>query len=272
MEIEIIDFFVFIIFFIYLLIASIWDLKKREIPDWISFSLLFFGTSYRIIQSFLNPSIIFSFAFVYICFFILANIFYYSKFFAGGDYKLLISLSPVFAYPPLILKKDFFFIKFLIYCLIVSAIYGVIWSFYITIKNRKKFNIKKELGDTKFLVVAIFSFTFFIISLIFYFIYKLSFFLFISFIFFIFPLLYLIINFADKMLIIEKKINEVVEGDILYKDIKIGKKVIKAKWEGLNKDEIKLIKKFRKKIKIKEGIPFVPVFLLAFIILWLPFF
>lgn len=272
MEIKVIDFFVFIIFFIYLLIASIWDWKKREIPDWISFSLLFFGISYRIIQSFFNISIIFSLAIVYFTFFILANIFYYSRFFAGGDYKLLISLSPVFAYPPLILKKDFFFIKFLICLLIISAIYGLIWSFYISIKNYKKFKIKKEIKNRKFITLTIISIIFLTSSLIFYFIYKSNFFIFSFLIFFLFPLLYLIINFADKMLIIEKKFNQISEGDILYKDVKIGKKIIKAKWEGLSKEEIKLIKKFKKKVKIKEGIPFIPVFLISFIILWFPFF
>ncbi|MEM2707500.1 MAG: A24 family peptidase [Candidatus Pacearchaeota archaeon] len=271
MEVEV-DCVVFFIFFIYLLIATIWDIKKREIPDWISYSLLFFGISYRIFQSFFYSSIIFNLAIVYFLFFILANIFYYSKFFAGGDYKLLISLSPVFCYPPLILKKDFFFLKFLIYVLIVSSIYGLIWSFYILIKNYKKFKFKEEIKESKFLTIVLFSLIFLILSLIFYFIYDHIFFIFSFLIFLIFPFLYIIINFADKMLIIEKNYNEIVEGDILYKDIKIGNKIIKAKWEGLNKEEIKLIKKFKKKVKIKEGIPFVPVFFIAFVLLWFPFF
>ena len=59
------------------------------------------------------------------------------------------------------------------------------------------------------------------------------------------------------------------EGDWLYHDLKIGKKVIKASFEGLSKKDIELIQKHyknKKKIVVKEGIPFVPVFLIIFIL------
>ena len=67
-----------------------------------------------------------------------------------------------------------------------------------------------------------------------------------------------------------KKINpkELTEGDWLYKDVKISKnKIIKANWEGLSLKEIKLLKKSKKQILIRQGIPFVPVFLIAFLVL-----
>ena len=58
-----------------------------------------------------------------------------------------------------------------------------------------------------------------------------------------------------------------VEGDWLYKDIKIKNKVIKSKWDGLSKEEIRLIKMSKKNVLIKQGIPFVPVFLISFLVL-----
>lgn len=270
---EITDTLVFVIFFIYLLIASIFDLKKREVPNWLSFSLLFFALSYRIIQSISNTDIILSTSIVFLTFFILANLLYYGKFFAGGDYKLFLAIAPIVAYPPILHKESFFFLKFLFYCLIVSSVYGFIWSLVICIKNIKKFKIKNQIRERKFLYMFIFSLILLILSLIFYFYKPSSFFIFSALIFFIFPFLYIIINFADKMLVIEKKTNQLVEGDLLYKDIKIGKKVIKAKWDGLTREEIKLLRKHKRKVIIKEGIPFVPVFFLAFIFaLWFPFF
>ena len=62
------------------------------------------------------------------------------------------------------------------------------------------------------------------------------------------------------------KTPELVEGDWLYKNVKIGKKLIKAKWDGLSSADIKLLKK-KKFVLIRQGIPFVPVFLIAFLIL-----
>ena len=57
--------------------------------------------------------------------------------------------------------------------------------------------------------------------------------------------------------------------------------MIKAKWDGLTKKEIHEIRKRYNQIKIREGIPFSPVFLISFILfiiftifnikLWNPF-
>jgi hypothetical protein len=68
---------------------------------------------------------------------------------------------------------------------------------------------------------------------------------------------------------------------LAYSDLKIGRNVIKANWDGLTKEDIKEIRKKFKKIKIRQGIPFSPNFLISFIIfilltifnanLWNPF-
>ena len=57
---------------------------------------------------------------------------------------------------------------------------------------------------------------------------------------------------------------ELREGDWLADDIKVKGKVIKADWDGLSLENIKLLKNF-KKVKIKEGLPLVPAFLIAFL-------
>ena len=59
------------------------------------------------------------------------------------------------------------------------------------------------------------------------------------------------------------------EGDWLYSDLKVGKKKIKATWNGLSKKDIVAIKKQYAKVKIKQGIPFTPAFLISMIILFL---
>jgi len=62
------------------------------------------------------------------------------------------------------------------------------------------------------------------------------------------------------------------EGDWLYSNIKIGNKLIKANWDGLSKKEIREIMRTHKKVKIREGVVFSPVFLIAFILWVISFF
>jgi len=263
---EIIDIIVFSIFFIILLVTSIIDIKTREVPDSLSFGLLFFALAYRIFQSFFIPNILLLIALNFLFFFIISCIFYYGRMFGGGDFKLLSGLAFALAYPPLFNIKEFFPFKFLFYCLIVAGIYGVVWAIYILLKNKKKFDIKKRIKDRGFILVFCLSLFLVLLSFLFFIFRQNFFFLFSSLLFLIFPFLYLIIHFADEMLIVEKTPNRLVEGDLLFKDVKVGRKIIKARWEGLSKEEIEILRKARKKVKIKEGIPFVPVFLISFIL------
>ena len=59
--------------------------------------------------------------------------------------------------------------------------------------------------------------------------------------------------------------SELKEGDWLVDEIRIGKKIVRPSFEGLSKKETSLMKNL-KLVKIKEGIPFVPAFLIAYIL------
>ena len=63
-------------------------------------------------------------------------------------------------------------------------------------------------------------------------------------------------------------INNLTEGDWITENIYYKGKIIYNKASpGITKKEILLLKKFKiKNILIKEGIPFIPVFLIAFVI------
>jgi len=58
-------------------------------------------------------------------------------------------------------------------------------------------------------------------------------------------------------------------GDWVVEEIKLpGKKTIKPHWEGLSEEQVSLIKKYyKKKVLVKQGIPFSPSFFLAFLVL-----
>ena len=86
--------------------------------------------------------------------------------------------------------------------------------------------------------------------------------------FFVFINLYIYAKAVDESSMIRNVgTGKLTEGDWLYKNTKVGKKTIKASWEGLKKQEIRLLKKYHKKIRIRYGIPFSPVFLISFLIL-----
>ena len=90
--------FLFWFFLIGIIIATVQDLKRREIDFWLCKILLFGGISFIIFYSILNQSLIpiIYLALSLIILFALKNIFYQSRVFAGGDANLLFSLSALF--------------------------------------------------------------------------------------------------------------------------------------------------------------------------------
>src|SRR3989344_408997 len=141
--------FLLTIAFIWILGATVTDLKKREVPDWLSISLVAIALVARMIYSLLEKDISFFLqgALFFAIFFALANLFYYARIFAGGDAKLLMGLGAILAAPPVLpfsqgtsavipIPLPFVFI---INLLIVGALYGLLFIIVIAIKNRKGF-------------------------------------------------------------------------------------------------------------------------------------
>ena len=63
---------------------------------------------------------------------------------------------------------------------------------------------------------------------------------------------------------------KLIEGDWLKDDVNVGKRVIKKTVHGLSREDIKFLKKAKKKVWIGGGVPFTPAFLIALIVfvLW----
>ena len=260
--------FLWILAFIWIIFGVIQDLRTREIANWLNFSLIVFALGFRFFYSLFETS----FGFFYqgviglLIFFIVGNLLYYGKLFAGGDAKLMIALGAILPFSYDFYKNLDFFILFLIIFLIVGAVYTLILSLIISFKNFKMFKkaFKKEMKKHRkfynfLLIVAILFIILGFINTLFFNLGALM---------FIFMHLYVYAKAVDEgCMIREVKTSKLTEGDWLYKNVKIGRKTIKAKWEGLRKEEIKLLKKKYKKIKIRQGIPFTPVFLISFLIL-----
>ncbi len=256
-------YFLFAIALLCILFASIQDIKKREVANWLNFSLLAFALAYRAFYSLIFEDYTF---FLYGllgigAMFIFAYALYYGRVFAGGDAKLLIALGAVLPY------ESFFdlisvSLVFLFILFFAGALYGIVYSAGLARKRNKEFvfffisNIKKY--KLLFLFALILAIILNLISIS-----SLNFL--ISIFVLIIPMLYVYLRAVDSCMIKLIDAKNLREGDWLEKDVKIGNRMISKSVHGLSKNDIDLIRKAKRKVLIKEGIPFVPVFLFSFI-------
>ncbi len=261
--------FLFVLGIVWLAFASVCDLRRNEIPNWVSFSLVIFALGFRFFYSLFSDA---GFDFFYMgllgggIFYGMANLLYYSRMYAGGDAKLFAALGAVIPF-----SGDFFVnlrlsLVFVFLFFLVGGIYGLMWSGVLSIRNFRKF--KKEFSKQFRKRQGLFK-VFLGLGIV---IFLLGFFNWILFysggMILMFVLLYLHAKSVEEICFVKNVSGrELVEGDWLYKDVRVGRKTIKEHWEGLGKKEIDLIKKSGKKVKIKFGIPFVPVFLISYVLL-----
>ncbi|MBI2449898.1 prepilin peptidase [Candidatus Pacearchaeota archaeon] len=260
--------FLFFIGFVGMLLASVQDIKEREIDNILNFSLLALGLSWGAFNAvFSHNYLILLYAVLgFFIFLAIGNLFYYSRVFAGGDAKLLIALGPFIFIGSNIIQNLEYAFYFILLFLIVGSLYGLVYSMIVSIRNFNEFSkhFKQEISRKKFLLFI--SFIFFIIFLAISF-YVNQIFLFIAFLFLVSPFLFLYARSVEKgSMIKEIDYESVREGDWLYKTIKIRGKIINPSWSGLSKKDVALIKKARKNVVIRDGIPFVPAIFGAYIL------
>lgn len=266
--------FLLIIALIWLIIAGYEDIKKREVANWLSFSLIIFALGYRLIYSVINKEIMFFIygLFGFAVFFLLAYIFYYARVFAGGDAKLLIGLGAVLTLAPSFFRNIMILGVFVFLLLAVGGVYGLVYSVFLVSVNKKKFSkeFEKQFRLRKSIFYLAVAFAFLSLAMVFYAGYFLLFVL--PLIFILFPFLYVYAKAVEESCMIKEIAgSKVTVGDWLYEEVivRVGgkKKKIKPYWEGLSEEEVQLLRNSRKKVKIKQGIPFVPSFLISYVLL-----
>jgi len=273
------DIFLITIAILGLIIATISDIKTREIPDWLNYSLIITAIAARLIYSILSqdfqPLAYIALAFTVV--FIFSNILYYTKQWGGGDAKMLIALSVIFAVKPSYISESSFpFLIILITnILFIGAVYGLVYGIVLGIKHKEKF--KKEIisliKQKRTIILAKLSLILSIIWIIFVAISKIQlikfFFAILALASPLYYLLWLSAKAIEKATMYKRiSIEKARIGDWLVENIIIEKELIlKSKPEGLSKGDIQTLKKNKiKSILIKEGIPFIPPFLIATIL------
>lgn len=254
--------FLFWLFLIGIMVAVFQDLKRREIDDWLNLLLIFTSFSFIIFKAIIeeNPSLVYQLGFLVVIMFSFMNLFYYGRVFAGGDAKLLFALTALFigtTFVETLVNAG----SFLLFLMIAGSVYGLTYSLVIYFRNFGRVNksIKKEFRKELVLIFKA-GLVFFILGF-----FNIYFFLFGIFTF-LFPLLYIFTKGLENVLMIKViKGKDLREGDWLFKDVKVGRKIVKANWDGVSVSDIKLMKDLRF-VKIRQGMAFAPSFLIAFLI------
>ncbi len=258
--------FLFVLALTWITFAIMQDAKTTEIANWLNFSLIIFALGFRFFYSLFSPA---GFDFFYqgliglAFFYALGNLLYRVKMFAGGDAKMFFALGavlPVYGDFSSTLNNLLFF---LLAFFVIGAVYSIITSIVLCVQHYSKFRreFKRQFKEKKMLVNLITLFAIltglaglFIINILIY----------LAILVFILPYLYLYAKAVDEASMIRQiDAARLREGDWLYRDARVGKKIIKATWDGLSRKEIVLLRKYKKKVWIRSGVPFTGVFFVS---------
>ncbi len=271
-----------------LIIGSITDIKKREIPDWISYFLVLSAFGARLIYSITTNDWMFTLYGLlgFAIFFGLATVLFYTGQWGGGDSKLLIGMGIIFATTPKyiinVLRPELggfhFLVGFTINLFLVGAVYSFAWSFVLSIirfKEFKKVFVNKFKNANKIIKYSIYTVSGLTLIgglLTSNFLIKLSL-ITISVMIIGTSFIFLYIKSVEKACMYKKVLpSELVEGDWVLKNVMIDNKIVyKTKKTGIEKIDIEKLIELEKenkvnKITIREGVPFIPSFLIAFFV------
>ncbi|MEK6844913.1 MAG: hypothetical protein AABX44_01520, partial [Nanoarchaeota archaeon] len=146
-----------------------------------------------------------------------------------------------------------------------GAVYGLFVSGALIFSHLKKFRkeFSRQFKQNKNLfILSLFLALFFIVLG-----FSDIFMVYFGILIFILPYFYLSAKSIDEVCMIKKiSSKNLTEGDWLYRDVRIGNKILKKRWDGLTKKEIKILRK-KNYVLVRQGIPFSPAFLISFLVL-----
>ncbi len=267
--------FIFLIILgVALIIATYRDILTREVPDTLSYGLIVVGLLGGLIVALTTADLAFFLERVYGFLLGMAIGFamYYGRQWGGGDAKLMMGIGAIFGFN----LSNFRIAEFLIFLVLAGAVYGLAFTLYLAlIKHRRQFlpafkadlrtpavhRLRIGLVATGVLCIILLIFVPWELKILVGFFLLALYFLVYSWIF---------VKAVERTILVkEYPISKLTEGDWIVGDVKARKRVVlKQRGTGITLDDIKLLKQAKvKKVTVKEGIPFVPGFMLAFIAL-----
>ncbi len=258
-----------------LLIASLTDLKKKEVPDWLNFSVIAAALGIRLIHAVAYSDYkYFLYGVIgFVTMFSLGMILYYGRLWGGGDTKLLMGLGALFGTSPFFYQSKYPFLAMLLMnIIIVGSFYSLGYAIILFFRNRKRaiLEMRHQAKRMKFarLFYLLASITAMALSIIF----KNNFSKILSltlagFLLFYIHLLIFIRSIEKVGMYKAVPVSQLTEGDWVAEDIiSHGKLICSKKGLGLEKNQIYAIKRAGiKKVIVKEGVAFVPSFFIGLV-------
>jgi hypothetical protein len=182
--------------------------------------------------------------------------------FAGGDAKLLFAMTPVF-FIDSFRGSIISFGVFLLLLGVAGAFYGLVYVVVLYVLNFKKVNVEMKRYASRayfklglcFGVVCIFGGLFSLLSLLF------------GMWIVLLVLLYVFVKGIENVVMVRRiDGRSLMEGDWLAESVDVDGRVI-GTGVGLSGDDVLLLK--GKRVLIKDGIPFAPVFAVSFLLFFL---
>lgn len=266
----------FSVAFVLLVIGTVVDIRTREVPDWTNFAGIIAGLGIRGLWGLTSNDWsalgwgVLGFA----AFFILACLMFYTGQWGGGDSKLLMALGALLG---LRFSLGSMAVAFIVWALLAGAAYGLVWSLALAVKNWKAFVARYvtlvrsvRRAHVPVIAVLVFGIAFAIASddnlfRTMMLVLGLS----------VPALFYTAIGVkAVELCCMYKSLRpeKLTEGDWIARPVRIkGRLVVGPKSLGITKAQIEELKQHKvREVIVKEGIPFAPSFLIAFLLsVWL---
>ena len=270
---------------LFLVIASIIDIRIREVPDFLNFSLIGIGGGIAIISSLILNSwwpllnSIIGFAVAYG----VAAAMYYGGQWGGGDAKMLMGLGALHgvSITQLISGEIPLFITIIISIFLAGAIYGIGYAKFLVFKKWKRFwrtfvqRLQRHKQQRRAITIVC------ILLVLLFFIAPTNLKFVVGALLFVIFFSYYAFNagkVVEEVCMVKKtSVSQLTEGDWLVNPVKYNNKIlVKPTTYGLTTEQITTLKKYKiKAVTIKEGIPFIPGFLLGYLVIvvfgnWIP--
>ena len=260
--------FLIVLGLVWIVGAVMQDLRRREVDNIWNFSLIGFALAYRLAVSVFggNYWFVLNGLIGFVVFLVLGNLFYYSRLFAGGDAKLVIALGAVLplSYDWIVNFKIFGL--FILLFMVGGSIYSLFYSGFLVFGNFRGFNEAFIKGFRDYFRLFVFVIVLSICWGIFVFFVGYAELMLISFVILLFPVLLVFSKAVEKSCLVKKiEYLDVTEGDWLCEGVKVGRGLVKPSWEGVSGRDLELIRKYKKDVLVKYGIPFTPAFLIGFV-------
>ncbi len=265
------DIVAFVVACLFLAAASIADLRSREVPDLLSYGLILFGVSYGFgkallllswlpaAQMLLGGGVLG----------LLAALLFYTGQWGGADAKLLLGLGSLLGLG----FGSFEAILFLVVALFAGALYGLLYAGFLAVKEWTRFREgfvatirSKPISAARRIVVLACFLIIFAVILVPWDLKGLV--ALLGLLIYAFFYLWLFIRTVEQALLIkEYPVRALTEGDWILHDIVVdGKRICGPKDRGISVEQIAELRRRKvRSVTVKEGIPFVPSFLLGLV-------